>query len=127
MSCGFNEVFLVILVKHFSSERHFLFSQCGCLSGPNYLNLHWKLHFSKNLQDAKFKNILSLRPDHFGPSRDNKTSEFFSHCFSRYNSEKLIRTPHQVNNHGVSRRWFTETDVKHFMSSTLRTITNIIR
>ena len=34
---------------------------------------------------------------------------------------------HQVNNHGVSRRWFTETDVKHFKSGGLRTITNITR
>ena len=30
---------------------------------------------------------------------------------------------HQVNNHGVSGRWFTETDVKHFKSGALRTIT----
>ena len=28
---------------------------------------------------------------------------------------------HQVNNHGVSRRWFTESDVKHF-----RVVHNII-
>ena len=34
---------------------------------------------------------------------------------------------HHVNNHGVSRRWFTETDVKHFKSSALRTTTNITR
>ena len=34
---------------------------------------------------------------------------------------------HQVNNHGVSRRWFTETDVKHFTRGALRTITNITR
>ena len=29
---------------------------------------------------------------------------------------------HQVNNHGVSRRGLTETDVKHFKSGALRTI-----
>ena len=91
-SGSFNEVFLVILIKHLSFEKHFLFSQCGCLSGPNYLNLHWKLHFSENLQDAKFKHILSLRPNHCCPSRDTKTSKFFSHSFSRYNYEKLIQT-----------------------------------
>ena len=34
---------------------------------------------------------------------------------------------HQVSKHGVSRRWFTEADVKHFKSGTLRTITNITR
>ena len=32
-----------------------------------------------------------------------------------------------MNKHGVSRRWFTEVDVKHFKSGTLRTIRNIIR
>ena len=30
-----------------------------------------------------------------------------------------------VNKHGVSRRWFTETSVKHFKRGALRTITNI--
>ena len=30
-----------------------------------------------------------------------------------------------VNKHGVSRRQFTEADVKHFKSAALRTITNI--
>ena len=30
-----------------------------------------------------------------------------------------------VNKHGVSRRQFTEADVKHFKSGALRTITNI--
>ena len=45
-----------------------------------------------NLQDAKFKNILSLRHNHCGPSHDTKTSKVFSHSFSRYNSEKLIQT-----------------------------------
>ena len=34
---------------------------------------------------------------------------------------------HQVNNHGVSRRWFSEIDGKHFKSGALRTITNITR
>ena len=34
---------------------------------------------------------------------------------------------HQVNKHRDSRRWFTEADVKHFKSGTLRTITNITR
>ena len=34
---------------------------------------------------------------------------------------------HQVNNHGVSRRWFTETDGKHFKRGALGTITNITR
>ena len=34
---------------------------------------------------------------------------------------------HQVNKHGVSRRWFTEADVKHFKSVALRTTTNITR
>ena len=34
---------------------------------------------------------------------------------------------HQVNNHRASRRWFTETDVKHFKSGASRTITNITR
>ena len=29
-----------------------------------------------------------------------------------------------MNNHGVSRKWFPEADVKYFKSSTLRTITN---
>ena len=28
-----------------------------------------------------------------------------------------------MNNHGVSRKWFTETNVKHFKSGTLRTST----
>ena len=87
---GIPVLFLVILIKHLLFEKLFLFSHCGCLNGPNYLNLHWKLHFSKNLQDAKFKNILSLRPNHCGPSCDTGTSNFFSHSFSRYNSEKLI-------------------------------------
>ena len=30
---------------------------------------------------------------------------------------------HQVNNHRVSRKWFTETDVKHFKSGALQTVT----
>ena len=30
-----------------------------------------------------------------------------------------------MNKHGVSKRWFTETDVKHLKSRALRTITNI--
>ena len=34
---------------------------------------------------------------------------------------------HQVNKNGVSGRWFTETDVKHFNSGAQRTITNIAR
>ena len=34
---------------------------------------------------------------------------------------------HQVNKHGVSRRWFTEADVKDFKSGALRTIPNITR
>ena len=89
---GIHVLFPIILIKHLSFEKLFLFSCCGCLSGPNYLNLHWKLLFSKNLQDAKFKSILSLRPNHCGPSGDTKTSKFFSHSFSWYNSEELIRT-----------------------------------
>ena len=32
-----------------------------------------------------------------------------------------------MNNHRVPRRWFTETDVKHFKSGALRTVTNITR
>ena len=32
---------------------------------------------------------------------------------------------HKVNNHGISRRCFTETDVKYFKNGALRTITNI--
>ena len=32
-----------------------------------------------------------------------------------------------VNKHGVSKRWFTEVDVKDFQSDALRAITNIIR
>ena len=31
----------------------------------------------------------------------------------------------QVNKYGVSRRWFIETDVKHFKRGALRTIINI--
>ena len=92
ISYGFNEVFLIILIKHLLLGKYFLFSQCGFLSGPNYVNLYWKLHFSKNLQDVKFKNILSLRHNHCGLWRATKTSKFFSHSFSQYNSEKLIRT-----------------------------------
>ena len=30
---------------------------------------------------------------------------------------------HQVNNHRVSRKCFTETDVKHFKSGALQTVT----
>ena len=30
-----------------------------------------------------------------------------------------------MNKHGVSRRYFTETDVTHFKSGTLKTIKNI--
>ena len=33
----------------------------------------------------------------------------------------------QVNNHGVFRRWFVETDVKYFKSGALKAITNITR
>ena len=33
----------------------------------------------------------------------------------------------QVNNRQVSRRWFTETEVKHFKSGALETITNITK
>ena len=33
----------------------------------------------------------------------------------------------QVNKHGVSRRWFTEADVKHFKTGALRAIINITR
>ena len=39
----------------------------------------------------------------------------------------FVFTIHHVNKHGVSRRWFTEADVKHFKIGTLRTITNITR
>ena len=51
-----------------------------------------EIAFSKNLQHAQFQTILSLGANHCGTSRDNKTSKFFSHSFSRHNSEKLIRT-----------------------------------
>ena len=33
---------------------------------------------------------------------------------------KLKKYVHQVSNHRVFRRWFTETDVKHFKSGTKR-------
>ena len=45
-----------------------------------------EIAFSSNLQNAPFKNIQSLEPNHGGPSCDTKTS------FSRYISEKLILT-----------------------------------
>ena len=32
-----------------------------------------------------------------------------------------------MNKHRVSRKWFTEADVKHFRSGALRTITDITR
>ena len=32
-----------------------------------------------------------------------------------------------VNKHGVSRRWFTEANVKHFKSGAFKTISNITR
>ena len=51
-----------------------------------------EIAFSKNLQHAQFQTILSLGANHCGTSRDNKTSKFFSHSFSRHNPEKLIRT-----------------------------------
>ena len=31
-----------------------------------------------------------------------------------------------MNKHGVSRRWCTKIDVKHFKSDVLRTITNVV-
>ena len=34
---------------------------------------------------------------------------------------------HEVNKHGVSRRWFTEADVKNFKTGALRIITNLTR
>ena len=34
---------------------------------------------------------------------------------------------HQLNKHGVSRRWLTVTDFKHIKNGALRTITNIIK
>ena len=34
---------------------------------------------------------------------------------------------HQLNKHGVSRRWLTVTDFKHIKSGTLRAVTNIIK
>ena len=34
---------------------------------------------------------------------------------------------HQVNKHGVSRRWYTDADVKDFKRGALRTTTNITR
>ena len=34
---------------------------------------------------------------------------------------------HQVNDHRVSGRWFTEADIKYFKIGALRTITNITR
>ena len=34
---------------------------------------------------------------------------------------------HQLNKHGVSRRWLTVNDFKHIKSGALRTITNIIK
>ena len=40
----------------------------------------------------KFQNNLSHSPNHCGPLRDAKTSNFFSQSFSRCNSENLIRT-----------------------------------
>ena len=39
----------------------------------------------------------------------------------------FVFTINQVNNHGVSKRWFTETDVKYFKSILLETTTNITR
>ena len=33
---------------------------------------------------------------------------------------------HQVNKHGISRRWFTEADVKDFKSGVLRPTTKLI-
>ena len=34
---------------------------------------------------------------------------------------------HQVNKHGDSRKWFTETVFKHFKSGALKTITNVAK
>ena len=39
----------------------------------------------------------------------------------------FVFVTHQVNKHGVSRRWFTEANVEHFKSGALKTITNITR
>ena len=42
-------------------------------------------------------------------------------------NKSFVLIIHQVNNHGVSRRLVIETDVKHFKSGALQTITNITR
>ena len=60
ISYAFNKASVVILIKHFSFEKHFLFLRCGCLSGPNYLNLHWKLYFPKNIY--RMQNLKILCP-----------------------------------------------------------------
>ena len=39
----------------------------------------------------------------------------------------ILSIINQVNKDGVSRRWFTEADAKHFKNGALRTITNITR
>ena len=54
---------------------YFIF-KCDCLSGSNYIgNCTLEIAFSVNLQKAQFQNILSLRPNHCGPSRDPKSDD----------------------------------------------------
>ena len=88
---------LRVLTKYFSifglsvslSKNIFIF-KCGCLSGFNNLNLHLEIVFFK--KSRAYKNFKIF----FGPLRNTKTSNFFSHSFSQYNSKKLVRTQLKV-------------------------------
>ena len=59
-------------------------------SGSNYLNIDWKLHFSKIHSVHKFKTFCTSGLT-FVALHVTLKQVFFSPSFSRYKSEKLIR------------------------------------
>ena len=46
--------------------------------------------------------------------------------WSCWTPTQCFNVQHVMNKHGVSRSWYTETDVKYFKSGALSTITNIV-
>ena len=102
LSNTYYTLYSTVVTKYFSlfwleflvQKMYFIF-KCDCLSGSNYIgNCTLEIAFSVNLQKAQFQNILSLRPNHCGPSRDPQSSNFF--LYFKFNSN-LVGISFSVN------------------------------
>ena len=72
---------------------------CGCLNGSKNLNLHLEIAFFLKTQSIqKFQNILSPSPNHCGPLRDTKTSNFFYRVFNNATLKSYFRPCYKMSN-----------------------------